>query len=614
MDVSGVALITGGASGIGRACAKTFARDGASGIALLDISPKALEAVKAEIEEQQSKAGATPCRVLTYPTNITDENRVNEVVQEVARTFGRLDYVVNAAGIAMKHAGGAAFCETSDWERILNVNLTGTFFVLRAAAKIMLKQEPIKSSIDGRPLQRGSIVNFSSIQGVAGIALSTAYTATKHAVIGLTRTASEDYAKDGLRINAICPGYTETPLTTKSPQILAAMEEKVANAVPMERMGQPGEIADGVVYLSGGRASFVTGTALFVDERHYTNQPTLTGRTFRNQRISAAHIPELYQKADMSTHRVPIAPQRVDAPLTQSATFLVLSVTNKPDAIETVRSTLAGVDSLAKNVSIRDLSAQFACTVGIGSDIWDRLTGLPRPSELRPFREIKGEKHTAVSTTGDLLFHIRSERRDICFEFERQLMDQLGDSVSVVDETVGFRYFDVRDLLGFVDGTANPVGLAVPASVLVAEEDASASGGSYIVVQKYTHDLPGWKDLSTEQQERIIGRTKIDNVELDDAKSGQRSHKTLNTIEDEDGNEHDILRDNMPFGSPGAGEFGTYFIGYTRRLWVIERMLERMFIGDPPGLHDRILDFSKPLTGTTFFAPSASLLASLGSD
>lgn len=360
--------------------------------------------------------------------------------------------------------------------------------------------------------------------------------------------------------------------------------------------------------------SRVASQILIQKSRYFTYQSSFTGRSFHTQRISAGYNCKSYQKADMSTHRVPIAPQRVDAPLTQSATFLVLSVTEKSDAIENVRSTLAGVDSLAKNVSIRDLSAQFACTVGIGSDIWDRLTGLPRPSELRPFREIKGEKHTAVSTTGDLLFHIRSERRDICFEFERQLMDQLGDSVTVIDETVGFRYFDVRDLLGFVDGTANPVGLAVPASVLVAEEDASASGGSYIVVQKYTHDLPGWKDLSTEQQERIIGRTKIDNVELDDAQSGQRSHKTLNTIEDKDGNEHDILRDNMPFGSPGAGEFGTYFIGYTRRLWVIERMLERMFVGDPPGLHDRILDFSKPLTGTTFFAPSASLLASLGSD
>jgi NAD(P)-dependent dehydrogenase (short-subunit alcohol dehydrogenase family) len=266
MDVSGIALVTGGASGIGRACAKAFARDGASGIALLDLNAKALATVKAEIEELlKQQPNFKPCRVETYPINITDEHRVNEVVQQVATTFGRLDYVVNAAGIAMKHAGGAAFCETSDWERILNINLTGTFFVLRAAARIMLNQEPIRSSINGRPLQRGSIVNFSSIQGIAGIALSTAYTASKHAIIGLTRTASEDYAKDGLRINAICPGYTETPLTTKSPQILAAMKEKVANAVPMERMGQPEEIADGVIYLAGGRSSFVTGTALFVD-------------------------------------------------------------------------------------------------------------------------------------------------------------------------------------------------------------------------------------------------------------------------------------------------------------------------------------------------------------
>jgi putative iron-dependent peroxidase len=271
-------------------------------------------------------------------------------------------------------------------------------------------------------------------------------------------------------------------------------------------------------------------------------------------------------------------------------------------------------DGLSKNVSIRDLSASFACTVGIGSDVWDRITGRPRPAELHPFPAVKGAVHTAVSTPGDLLFHIRSERRDICFEFEKQLLDLLGDSVTVVDETIGFRYFDVRDLLGFVDGTANPVGPAVPDSILVAEEDASVVGGSYIVVQKYVHDMKAWRNLSAEKQEAIIGRTKLDNVELDDATSGQRSHKTLATIEDENGVEHDILRDNMPFGSPGSGEFGTYFIGYSRRLWVIERMLQRMFIGEPPGMHDRLLNFSKPLTGTTFFAPSASLLASLDSD
>lgn len=340
-----------------------------------------------------------------------------------------------------------------------------------------------------------------------------------------------------------------------------------------------------------------------------TQQQTTSTSQYNTRRQVAESLP----KANMSGQRVPIEPQRVDAPLTQSATFLVVAATKKPDSIATIRSTLAGLDSLAKNVAIRDLSAQFACTVGIGSEIWDELTGLPRPAELHPFQEVKGAKHTAVSTPGDLLFHIRSERRDICFEFERQLMNKLGEAVSVIDETVGFRYFDVRDLLGFVDGTANPVGPSVPDSVLIAEEDKPAQGGSYIVVQKYTHDLPGWSDLSTEMQEKIIGRTKIDNIELDDAESGQRSHKTLNTIEDENGNEHDILRDNMPFGSPGSAEFGTYFIGYTRRLWVIEKMLERMFIGDPPGLHDRILDFSKPLTGTTFFAPSASLLASLDS-
>ncbi|PYH88183.1 Dyp-type peroxidase [Aspergillus ellipticus CBS 707.79] len=312
--------------------------------------------------------------------------------------------------------------------------------------------------------------------------------------------------------------------------------------------------------------------------------------------------------------RANLQPQSVDAPLTQFATFLVLSVHDHPDALRTARATVAGIADLAKNITIRDLEARFTCTVGIGSDIWDRLTRLPRPAELRPFPTVQGSVHTAIQTPGDLFFHIRSERRDLCFEFERQLMDQLGDAVAVQDETVGFRYFDMRDLLGFVDGTANPVGPAVPDAVLVSQADTSGVGGSYVVVQKYLHDLTAWKALSTEQQEAIIGRTKADNVELADAEKGQQSHKTLATIEDESGEEHEILRDNMPFGSPGAGEFGTYFIGYTAQLWVIERMLQRMFVGDPPGLHDRILDFSRPITGSTFFTPSASMLASLEDD
>ena len=253
--------------------------------------------------------------------------------------------------------------------------------------------------------------------------------------------------------------------------------------------------------------------------------------------------------------RVPIEPQRVDAPLTQSATFLVLSVTDSTSATSIVRSTLSGIDSLAKNVAIHDLNA---CTVGIGSDAWDRLIRLPRPAELHPFREFKGTTHTAPRTPGDLLFHIRSERRDLCFEFERQLMDLLGPAVTVIDSTVGFRYFDVRDLLGFVDGTANPVGPAVPEAILItAEDDASAAGGSYVVVQKYVHDLPGWRALSNEKQEAIIGRTKLDNIELDDAPEGQQlAHKSLATIEDEEGLEHDILRIICRLGARGMASLG----------------------------------------------------------
>lgn len=262
----GFALITGAGSGIGRACAQAFARDGAAGIALLDINEDGLETTKALIDEKgHISSEGNRCRVITFALDVRNEEYVNEKVTAIAKEFGRIDYAINAAGVAFKHAGGAAFAETKDWEKVLDINLHGTFYVLKAVARIMLKQEPILSIINGRPLQRGSIVNFGSIQGVIATPLSTSYVTSKHAVIGLTKTASEDYAKEGLRINAVCPGYIETPMTTDSPQIRAVMEEKVASAVPMLRVGQPDEIADGVVYLSGGRSSFVTGTSLFID-------------------------------------------------------------------------------------------------------------------------------------------------------------------------------------------------------------------------------------------------------------------------------------------------------------------------------------------------------------
>jgi porphyrinogen peroxidase len=309
--------------------------------------------------------------------------------------------------------------------------------------------------------------------------------------------------------------------------------------------------------------------------------------------------------------RVPIDAQSIDAPLSVAAVFLVVTVAGEPAALAKVSEVLAGLDDLVKTVGFRDLGGKLSCVAGIGRDLWDRLNSGSRPKELKPFAPIEGTPHVAPSTQGDLLFHIRAERPDMCFEFERILLDSLGDGVTVIDEVSGFRYFDARDLLGFVDGTANPTGLDLPASALVGDEDADFAGGSYIVVQKYLHDLRAWKETPTPLQEAIIGRTKIDNIEIDDDDTPRKSHKSLATIEDADGNEYDILRDNMPFGRPGHKEFGTYFIGYSRYLWVIEKMLQRMFIGEPPGAYDRLLDFSTPQTGTTFFAPTRARLQTL---
>jgi putative iron-dependent peroxidase len=308
---------------------------------------------------------------------------------------------------------------------------------------------------------------------------------------------------------------------------------------------------------------------------------------------------------------VPIEPQSVDAPLSQAAVFLVLTIAPGDEALARARAVIADIGVLVRAVGFRDLSGHLSCNVGIGSEAWDRLGQETRPAQLHAFAEVRGPTHTAVATLGDLLFHIRAERSDLCYELERLILDALGDAVIVVDEVIGFRYFDARDLLGFVDGTENPTGNALYKATLIGEEDAEFAGGAYVVVQKYLHNLAAWGELSTEEQETIIGRTKLDDVERADP-AGRKSHRSLNTIVDADGTEHDILRDNMPFGRPGQGEFGTYFIGYARDLSVIERMIHNMFAGDPPGEYDRILDFSNAVTGTTFFVPSHDLLASLG--
>ena len=306
--------------------------------------------------------------------------------------------------------------------------------------------------------------------------------------------------------------------------------------------------------------------------------------------------------------------QQVLAPLSSAAIFLVVTIRPGDEGDAAMRAMGEDIGALVRSIGFRDLEGQLSCVVGIGSEAWDRIVApappSTRPLHLHPFAAIEAEPRVAPSTPGDLLFHIRATRFDLCFELASTILRRLGPAVTSADEVHGFRYFEARDLLGFVDGTENPVGPAMAAAAIIGDEDHDYAGGSYVIVQKYVHDLDAWNALSVEEQELVIGRTKLEDIELDDDVKPSNAHNALNVIE-VDGEELDILRDNMPFGSAAEGVFGTYFIGYARDPGVTEQMLENMFVGRPPGNYDRILDFSTALTGSLFFVPALPLLESL---
>ncbi|MFI8288013.1 Dyp-type peroxidase [Streptomyces sp. NPDC085614] len=304
-----------------------------------------------------------------------------------------------------------------------------------------------------------------------------------------------------------------------------------------------------------------------------------------------------------------VTTQPVVLPPARAALFLVATVA--PEGEDAVRGVLEDLAGLTRSVGFRAPEDGLSCVVGIGAQAWDRLFDGPRPRELRSFTPLRGPRHTAPATPGDLLLHLRAGRMDLCFELARLVIERLGPAVTVVDEVHGFRYFEERDLLGFVDGSENPEGSRAVGAAHIGAEDPAFEGGSYVIVQKYVHDMTAWQNLTTEEQEHVIGRTKAANVELPDDTKPADSHVALNTIVDEDGTEQQIVRENMPFGTLGSGEFGTYFIGYARTPEVTERMLRNMFLGDPPGVTDRILDFSTAVTGGLFFVPSADLLGDL---
>ena len=302
----------------------------------------------------------------------------------------------------------------------------------------------------------------------------------------------------------------------------------------------------------------------------------------------------------------PVQSQPILQPLTPAAIFLVVTIDDGGEA--TVHDALPDISGLVRAIGFREPPKRLSAIASIGSDAWDRLFSGPRPAELHPFIALKGARQTAPATPGDLLFHIRAESLDVCFELASRILKSMAGAVTVVDEVHGFKFFDNRDLLGFVDGTENPNGAPAVSATTVGDEDPDFAGSCYVHVQKYVHDMAAWDSLSVTEQEQVIGRTKLEDIELDDDDKPANSHIALNVIEDDDGTELKIVRHNMPFGELGKAEYGTYFIGYSRTPRVTEQMLQNMFLGDPPGNTDRILDFSTAVTGGLFFSPTVDFL------
>ena len=290
--------------------------------------------------------------------------------------------------------------------------------------------------------------------------------------------------------------------------------------------------------------------------------------------------------------------------------FMVWNFTADKNACKSSFEQLCAlVINLNKTAKVRFGDANVSCVLGVGHDAWKLLDmPTPLPKELVNFKPVIGEKHTAVSTKGDIHVHIRATCTSACFDMATHVKDVLGGVATCVEEVQGFRYWDGRAIIGFVDGTENPQGEDRDIYAKVGDEDAKFKGGSYLFVQKYIHPMSEGNKLPVSEQEKIIGRYKHSDIEMSESEKPSNSHSAAANV----GDDKKVVRDNMPFMA--GGEVGTYFIAYARTFSTLEMMLESMFIGEPKGNYDRLLDYSTPKTGTLFFAPTFDMLEAYSAD
>ena len=326
-----------------------------------------------------------------------------------------------------------------------------------------------------------------------------------------------------------------------------------------------------------------------------------------------AHIGNMTQQKGRNMSHTRLQPV-TDRP-GENALFIVLGLNESAEAAAAVVDFAAGFSALTRSLVNRFPNSHFNATIGFGADAWDKLfPSAAKPRELSPFQAIKGPKYTAVSTPGDVFFHIRADKPALCYELADIINLQLKDVTHTIDAVQGFRYFDGRAIIGFVDGTENPEPEIAAEYALVGAEDPEFAGGSYAFIQKYTHDMDKWRDLSDAEQEKVIGRKKFNDVELSDEEKPATAHTTVSKARDADGNEVKIMRANMPFANPAKNEYGTFFIGYARSFSITQQMLTHMFQGDADGNLDSLLDYCTAQTGCLFFVPTVDFLDDLGDE
>ncbi|MFW2161405.1 Dyp-type peroxidase [Acinetobacter beijerinckii] len=297
--------------------------------------------------------------------------------------------------------------------------------------------------------------------------------------------------------------------------------------------------------------------------------------------------------------------QSVILPLpSDHARFIVLRL--KDLTISELKQQIAALLSTRDRLITQHPNDQIKTAIAFGPELWSQLY-TETPTGFKQLNPEQGAFNMPVEPA-DVFIHIASARADICFAMSQAFFAGIQTKVDVLDERPCFRFFDGRDMTGFIDGTENPQFPDDRAETALLPEDAEAfADGSFIFAQRYIHDLAKWQQLKVDAQEQVFGRTKLESIELDDDIKPENAHIARTVVEDEDGEEMEILRHSLPYGD-GKGEQGLFFVAYTNNLSIIDAMLQRMFGTSGDGIHDHLLHFTTAIDGAYYFAPSDELL------